>query len=256
METRTPLIAGNWKMNMNTAEATKLSQAISYNIDNSYDHVDVVLCPPFTDLRSVNIVLDFDNSHIKMGAQDVYWQKSGAFTGEIAPGMLREIGCTYCIIGHSERREHFGESDETVNLKAKALLAEGLTPIICCGEDLATREQGAALPWVLAQIEAAYVDIDAAQAAKTVVAYEPIWAIGTGRTATPEAAEEVCAAIRDKLADLYGQPTAQQVRILYGGSMNPGNVAQFQPCPNIDGGLIGGAALEATSFTTLVKAFA
>jgi triosephosphate isomerase len=253
---RRPIVAGNWKMNNNTAQATQLAQAISYGYDpKMYDGVDVIVCPPFTDLRSVHVVFDFDHCDIALGGQDVYWEENGAFTGEISAPMLREIGCSYCIIGHSERREHFGETDETVNKKALALLSQRIQPIICCGEDLECHDAGGTLDWVLAQVEGAYAGLTAEQAAKTVVAYEPIWAIGTGRTATPETAEAVCAAIRGKIAELYGQPTADGLRILYGGSMKPANVEQFAPCANIDGGLIGGAALEAEDFLSLVKAF-
>ena len=170
--------------------------------------------------------------------------------------MLKEVGCRYCIIGHSERREHFFETNETVNLKAHALLNEGITPIICCGEDLATREAGETLPFVISQIKAALEGLNEKQAADLVIAYEPIWAIGTGRTATPEAADEVCAAIRQTVGDLFSDSAAQSLRVLYGGSMKPENVSLFVPMPNIDGGLIGGAALEARSFIDLAKAFA
>ncbi|MDR2109284.1 MAG: triose-phosphate isomerase [Coriobacteriales bacterium] len=293
---RKPIIAGNWKMNKTTAEATALAQDISYLYSRSYSGVDVVVCPPFTDLRSVRVVFGFDKAPVALGAQDVYWQKSGAFTGEVSPPMLKELGCEYCIIGHSERREHFGETDATVNLKARALIAEDIIPIICCGESLEIREAGGALSHVTGQIRAALEEIavfaatagvaaaaggaalaGAAPAATTaadsasapavpapaassagniVIAYEPIWAIGTGRTATPEQAEEVCAAIRGTLAELYGHEAAEAVRILYGGSLKPANVAQFAALPNLDGGLIGGASLVADDFISLVQAFA
>jgi len=253
--TRRPLIAGNWKMNKTTAEATALSQSISYLYDDRLRDVDVVLCPPFIDLRSVRVVLGFDNSDIALGAQDVYWEKSGAFTGAVSPGMLAEVGCSYCIIGHSERREHFGETNTTVNLKARALLDAGITPIICCGENLETRETGQALSFVVGQVTAALEGIGAAQAKGIVIAYEPIWAIGTGHTATPETADEVCGAIRAAVLDLYGPAVSDAMRILYGGSMKPENVKHFVPLPNIDGGLIGGAALEANGFMALAQAF-
>ncbi len=254
--TRKPMIAGNWKMNKTTSEAVSLSQDISYGYDSSLDDVELVLCPPFTDLKSVRTVLSFDKSRIALGAQDVYWQKSGAFTGEISPGMLKEVGCSYCIVGHSERREHFFETNETVNLKVHALLEEGLTAIICCGEDLATREAGETLPFVISQVKAALEGLSEKQASNLVIAYEPIWAIGTGRTATPEAADEVCAAIRQTVGELFNESASQSLRVLYGGSMKPENVNLFVPMPNIDGGLIGGAALEARSFIDLAKAFA
>jgi triosephosphate isomerase len=250
------MIAGNWKMNKTTAEAVTLSQDISYGYDDALDSVDVVLCPPFIDLKSVSNVLSFDKSKLALGAQDVYWEQAGAFTGEISPGMLKEVGCSHCIVGHSERREHFGETNQTVNRKALALFAEGITPIVCCGEDLETREAGDALTFVVTQIKAALEGLSEQQVASLVIAYEPIWAIGTGRTATPEAADEVCAAIRQTVARLFSDAAASQTRILYGGSMKPENVGFFAPMPNIDGGLIGGAALEASSFIALAKAFA
>jgi triosephosphate isomerase len=255
--TRTPLIAGNWKMNLDTKEATELVQNIIYAYDKTLrEQVEVLICPPFTDLRSARVVLGFDKSPILLGAQNVYWESAGAYTGEISAPMLAELGCAYCIVGHSERREQFCETDANVNRKAKALLASGVAPIICCGESLEQRESGAAIEHVTAQVAAALQGISAADAAKTVIAYEPIWAIGTGKTATPEIAQEVAAAIRAKLQELYGEPTAQAIRILYGGSMKPGNAAEFAPKPDIDGGLIGGAALDATSFLALADVFA
>jgi triosephosphate isomerase len=202
-------------------------------------------------------VLEFDRAPLALGAQDVFWEKEGAYTGAISPVMLREVGCEYCIVGHSERREHFGESDLTVSRKAAALLAHGITPIICVGEGLAKREEGAraAIAFVTAQVEGALQLIDSAAIGKIVVAYEPIWAIGTGRTATPEAAQEICAAIRACLAERGGSEAANGIRILYGGSMKAENAALFVPEPDIDGGLIGGAALEASAFVEIVKAF-
>jgi triosephosphate isomerase len=252
---RRPLIAGNWKMNKTSIEATDLAQEISYRYDRSYEGVDIVLCPPFTALRSVRVTLGFDKTPIKLGAQNVYWERSGAFTGEVSPEMLKELGCSYCIIGHSERREFFAESDEAVNRKAKALIAEGIAPILCCGESQETHEAGATLEFVTRQVRAALEDISAEQAKELAVAYEPIWAIGTGHTPLPEQADEVCAALRETLADLYGAGFAGAARILYGGSMKPANAGQFKPMPNIDGGLIGGAALEAGSFMDMVEAF-
>jgi triosephosphate isomerase len=250
------MIAGNWKMNKTTAEATELVQQLAYEYQRAYDAVDVVICPPFTDLRSARVVLGFEKTAIKLGAQDVYWEDSGAFTGAISPLMLKELGCSYCIVGHSERREFFAETDEAVNKKARALLKADLTPVICCGESLACYEAGDTVAFVAAQIAAALDGMSAADAARAVVAYEPIWAIGTGRTATPDQAETVCGAIRGKIADLLGGDVAAQTRILYGGSMKPENAAQFVPLPNVDGGLIGGASLVAASFIDLVKAFA
>ena len=252
---RKPLMAGNWKMNKTIGEAVVLAQDISNNYDERWgDDVDVVVCPPFVDLKPVKTVFEFDRAPVAVGAQNVYWEESGAFTGEVSIPMIKEAGCEWCIIGHSERRGLFGETNEDVNKKAKALISAGLNPIICVGESLAVRDEGTTLEFVCAQVRAAFAGIDAAQAAKSVVAYEPIWAIGTGRTATPEQAQEVCAAIRATLAELFGTPVAEEMRVLYGGSMNPGNVDLLIAENDIDGGLIGGAALKADSFVQLVNA--
>ena len=252
--TRKPLMAGNWKMNKTIGEAVVLAQDISNQYESRWDACDVVVCPPFVDLKPAKTVFDFDRVPVGVGAQNVYWEEKGAFTGEVSVPMLKEIGCGWCIIGHSERRGYFGETNEDVNKKAKALIAAGIKPIICVGESLAVRDSGETLEFVTAQVRAAFAGIDAGQAADCVVAYEPIWAIGTGRTATPEQAQEVCAAIRETLAELFGAETSQAMRVLYGGSMNPGNVELLVAQPDIDGGLIGGAALEASSFVQLIKA--
>ena len=249
---RKPMIAGNWKMNMTPAESVVLSQGISYRVNRKMDQVDVVICPPSCDLRSVYTVLDFDRAPIELGAQNVHWEPQGAYTGEISIPMLRDIGCTWCIVGHSERREMFGESDADVNKKVKALVAEHMGAIVCVGESLALRDAGTYLEFVVAQVRAAFAGLEPEEASRCVVAYEPIWAIGTGRTATPEQAQEVCAAIRETLALLFGDETADKMRILYGGSMNPSNIESFLPCPDIDGGLIGGAALHATDFADMI----
>lgn len=252
---RRPLIAGNWKMNNTISEAVVLAQEISNEMEPDWlDHVDVAVCPPFTDLKPVWTVFDFDHLKVAVGAQNVYWEPSGAYTGEVSIPMLREIGCRYCIVGHSERRELFGETNEDVNRKARALIEAGIAPIVCVGESLSVRDEGAYLDYVTAQVRAAFAGIDGDDARTTVVAYEPVWAIGTGRTATPEQAEEVCAAIRACLADLYDEATAAAMRILYGGSMNEGNAALLLAEADIDGGLIGGAALKAGSFIEIVKA--
>lgn len=249
------MMAGNWKMNKTYGEAVVLAQHISNNFYNDWDdRVDTVICPPFIDLKPVWSVFEFDRMPVYLGAQNVYWQESGAYTGEISVPMIKEVGCTYCIIGHSERRTIFGETNEDINLKAKALLNAKINPIICVGESLAVRDAGTTDEFVCAQVRAAFAGIEAAQARKCVVAYEPIWAIGTGRTATPEQAQEVCASIRGTLADLYGAEVADEMRVLYGGSMNPGNVEALVAQADIDGGLIGGAALKAESFIDLVKA--
>ncbi|MCI9261834.1 triose-phosphate isomerase [uncultured Adlercreutzia sp.] len=253
--TRKNLIAGNWKMNNTIPEAVVLAQEISNGIyPDILDEVDVAVCPPFVDLKPVKSVFEFDRVNIALGAQNVYWEPKGAFTGEISIPMIKEIGCTYCIVGHSERRHLFDETNEDVNLKVRALIEAGIAPIICVGESLSVRDEGVYLDFVTAQVRAAYAGVEAADAVNTVVAYEPVWAIGTGRTATPEQAEEVCAAIRATLADLFGVDVAEQVRVLYGGSMNEGNAELLLAEPDIDGGLIGGAALKASSFLEIVKA--
>ena len=213
-----------------------------------------MVCPPFIDLKPVKTVFEFDRMDVELGAQNVHWEEAGAFTGEISTGMLKNVGCDWCIVGHSERRTLMGETNEDVNRKAKALIAAGMKPIVCVGESLAVRDAEAQDEFVCAQVDAAFAGIPAASAKSCVVAYEPIWAIGTGRTATPEQAEAMCAAIRTTLARIYDQETADQMRILYGGSMNPGNAEGLLAQENIDGGLIGGAALDADSFVDLVKA--
>lgn len=252
---RKPIIAGNWKMNNTIAEAVVLAQDISNQYEKDWDDwCDIVVCPPFPDLKPVKTVFEFDKVHIEVGAQNVHWEPSGAYTGEVSVPMLAEIGCGYCIVGHSERREMFGETNEGVNRKAHALVEAGITPIICVGESLAVRDEGSYIEYVCAQVDAAFAGFDAGDAVRCVVAYEPIWAIGTGRTATPEQAQEVCAAVRATLAKLFGDEAAQQIRVLYGGSMNPGNVSQLIAEPDIDGGLIGGAALKAASFVQLIEA--
>ena len=252
---RKPIMAGNWKMNKNYGEAVVLAQGISNRFEKDWaDKVDVVICPPYIDLKPVYSVFEFDRNDIAVGAQNAYWEKSGAFTGEVSVAMIADLGCRYCIVGHSERRTLFGETNEDVNKKAKALLDANVTPIICVGESLAVRDAGTTDEYVCAQVRAALAGINAAQAAKVVIAYEPIWAIGTGRTATPEQAEEVCAAIRATVAEAYGQELADGTRVLYGGSMKPANVENLIAQPNIDGGLIGGASLNADDFTFLIKA--
>lgn len=251
---RKPLMAGNWKMNKTIGEAVVLAQDISNQYDAKWEACDVVVCPPFVDLKPAKTVFEFDRVPVGIGAQNVYWEEKGAFTGEVSVPMLKEIGCEWCIIGHSERRGYFGETNEDVNKKAKALIAAGIHPIICVGESLAVRDAGETLEFVCAQVKAAFAGIDDSQAKSCVVAYEPIWAIGTGRTATPEQAQEVCAAVRETLAGMFDNETAGAMRVLYGGSMNPGNVDLLIAQPDIDGGLIGGAALEAGSFVQLIEA--
>ena len=251
---RKPLIAGNWKMNNGISEAVVLAQEICNRFEKEWaESVDAAVIPPFVDIKPVKTVFDFDRVPVAVGAQNVFWEPSGAYTGEISVPMLKEIGCKYCIVGHSERRQYFAETNEFVNRKAKALIAGGITPIICVGESLAVRDAGDAIEFVSAQVEAAFAGIFADEAAKCVLAYEPIWAIGTGRTATPEQAEEVCAAIRGVVAKLYGGELAAKIRVLYGGSMKPANVKGLIAQPDIDGGLIGGASLKANDFIELIK---
>ena len=253
--TRKPLMAGNWKMNNTVAEAVVLTQEISNRYEKEWaEAVDVLVCPPFVDLKPAKTVLDFDKTKVAVGAQNVHWEPKGAFTGEVSVAMIKEIGCACSIVGHSERRELFGETNEDVNRKVKALVGAGLYAVVCVGESLAVREEGTTEEYVTAQVRAAFAGVDARDAAECVVAYEPIWAIGTGRTATPEQAEAVCAAIRATLAELFGDETADAMRVLYGGSMNVGNVEGLMAQPNIDGGLVGGASLEAASFVQLIEA--
>lgn len=254
---RKPFLAGNWKMNNTIAEAVVLAQEISNNYEKGWDEdVDMVVCPPFLDIKPVKTVFDFDRTKIAVGAQDVYWEPAGAFTGEVSVGMLAEAGCTWCIVGHSERRGLFEETNEAVNLKVRACVDRGLGAIVCVGESLAVRDAGDTDDFVCAQVRAAFAGVDADDVRRCVIAYEPIWAIGTGRTATPEQAQTVCAAIRATLADLFEADTADAVRIVYGGSMNPGNAALLLAEPDIDGGLIGGASLKAGDFVQLIKACA
>lgn len=252
---RNLMIAGNWKMNKNYTEGVELAQGLADALaGKDLNGVEVVVCPPTVDLKGVSEVIDQSNAQFSLGAQNVYFEESGAFTGETAPSMLEAVNATYCIIGHSERRGYFGETNEDVNRKVRALLDGGLYAVACVGESLAVRDEGSAEEFVCAQVRAAFAGLEPEEAGKCVVAYEPIWAIGTGRTATPEQAQDMCAAIRATLADMFGAETADQMRILYGGSMNVGNVEQLLAQPDIDGGLVGGASLKADQFVQLVKA--
>ena len=252
--TRKLMMCGNWKMNKNYAEAVSLSQLISNRSYKNWKDVDVVLIPPACDLKGVSNVLEFDHSPMQVGAQNCHWEESGAYTGEVSPLMIRDCGATWCLVGHSERRQMFGETDTTVNLKVKSLLAHGLKPIVCVGETLECREAGEALPFVTSQVRAAFAGVDARHAGEVVVAYEPIWAIGTGRTATPEIAGEMCGAIHECLAEVFGPEAGERVRVLYGGSMKPANVERLLAQETIDGGLIGGASLKDEDFAILVEA--
>lgn len=247
---RKKIIAGNWKMNKTPSEAKALVEAISAKVADAA--CDVVVCP--TAICIPAAVEAAKNTNIAVGAQNVHFKESGAYTGELAGNMLTEAGVEYVIIGHSERRQYFGETDETVNLRTKAAIEAGLKPIVCVGESLTEREQGITDDTVRRQTKVAFLGIDKVDAANIVIAYEPVWAIGTGKTATADQADEVCGIIRETIAALYGKDTAEAVRIQYGGSMNAGNAAELLAKPNIDGGLIGGASLKPDDFAVIVDA--
>ena len=251
---RNRMIAGNWKMNETYTEGVVLAQGLAKELADGTGDVDVVVCPPAIDLKGVAEVIEQENAPFALGAQNVYWEESGAFTGETAPNMLTNIGATYCIIGHSERRGYFGETDEDINKKAKALMAHDIVPISCCGEPLEVREAGKHVEFVVDQIKKDTEGLEITDPSKYVVAYEPIWAIGTGKTATADDAQEVCGAIRKTLADIFGKETADGIRVLYGGSAKPNNVAGFLEKEDVDGALVGGASLKADSFAAMVKA--
>lgn len=246
---RKAIIAGNWKMNKTPDEARALVEELIPLVADA--ECDVVVCPPFVDLCPVSKAIKGTNIHL--GAQNIHWAKSGAFTGEISADMLKKFGVEYAIVGHSERRQYFGETDATVNMRAKAALENGITPIICVGESLEQRERGETDEFVASQVRGALEGISADDARRIVIAYEPIWAIGTGRTATAEMAEETITVIRKALRSIFGNDAAETVRIQYGGSMNPQNAASLMAMENIDGGLIGGASLKAEDFSKVVK---
>ena len=253
---RTPLMAGNWKMNLDHLQGTHLVQKLDWTLrDAKHDFgaVEVVVVPPFTDLRSVQTLVEGDRLALRYGAQDVSPHDSGAYTGDISAAFLAKLGCTYVVVGHSERRDGHGETDEVVASKAVAAYRHGLVPIVCVGEGLEVRQAGEHVAHVLAQVEGSLAGITAEQAATLVIAYEPVWAIGTGEVATPEDAQEVCAAIRGKLAELYSAETADRVRILYGGSVKSGNVASIMAGADVDGALVGGASLQAEEFASICR---
>ncbi|GGT35282.1 triosephosphate isomerase [Streptomyces kurssanovii] len=251
---RIPLMAGNWKMNLNHLEAIAHVQKLAFALaDKDYDAVEVAVLPPFTDLRSVQTLVDGDKLKIKYGAQDISAHDSGAYTGEISGLMLAKLKCTFVAVGHSERRQYHAETDEICNAKVKAAFKHGLTPILCVGEGLDIRKAGNQVEYTLAQLDGGLKDIPAEQAETIVIAYEPVWAIGTGEVATPEDAQEVCGAIRGRLAELYSQELADKVRIQYGGSVKAGNVAAIMAQPDVDGALVGGAALDADEFVKIVR---
>ncbi|MGI6570993.1 MAG: triose-phosphate isomerase [Caldicoprobacterales bacterium] len=246
---RRPIIAGNWKMNKTPEEAAVMVRELAPLVRDT--DVEVVICAPFTSLLAVKEAAAGTN--IRLGAQNMHWEEKGAYTGEISPVMLNALGVEYVIIGHSERREYFAESDETVNKKVHSAIAHGLIPIICVGETLEQREQGITRTLVEGQTKAAFRGLTAENAKICVIAYEPIWAIGTGKTATSEDANEVIGYIRGTVADMFGQETADAIRIQYGGSMKPGNAAELMSMPEIDGGLVGGASLTAQDFSGIVN---
>ena len=251
---RRPLIAGNWKMNLNHLEAISLTQKIAISLtEEQLTLVEVAVLPPFTDLRSVQTLIDGDKLMLSYGAQDLSSRDSGAYTGEISGAMLAKLGCSYVVIGHSERRQYHHEGDAEVNAKVKAAYRHGLTPILCVGEGLPIREAAQHVPHCITQLDGALAKIPAEQAASIVVAYEPVWAIGTGKVATPEDAQEVCGAIRARLAEKYSAELANGVRILYGGSVKAKNIAGIMVKPDVDGALVGGASLDADEFATLCR---
>jgi len=253
MSDRKPMMAGNWKMNHNHLEAIQVVQKLSYRLDKKdYDDVEVVVCPSFTALRSVQTTLEGDRIPIGLGAQNCHFETAGAFTGEVSAVMLSKLHVRYVIVGHSERRELMGETDEIVAKKLRAVLAAEMQPIVCVGESLEQREAGETDGWVSGQIRAALANLPADKAERCIVAYEPIWAIGTGRNATPDDANATIGVIRSAIREMIGS-VADQIRILYGGSMKPGNAAALMAMPEIDGGLVGGASLDPDDFARIVR---
>jgi len=250
---RNRMIAGNWKMNKTYAEGVELAQGLADELKDGTGSVDVVIAPPTVDLKGVSEVIEQTTAPFALSAQNVYFEEKGAYTGETAPDMLTAVGCTFCIIGHSERRGYFGETDEDINKKAKALMAHDIVPISCCGESLEIREAGTHVEFVVNQIKADTEGLVITDPSKYVVAYEPIWAIGTGKTATADDAEEVCGAIRATLVEVFGAKIADGIRILYGGSAKPENIAGFLDKEDVDGALVGGASLKADSFAAMVR---
>lgn len=248
---RKPIIAGNWKMNLTASEAKAFAEAVKNNIPSN-DTVDSVIGSPAIFLET--LVDAAKGTDLKISAQNCYWENSGAFTGETSPAALADLGVDYVIIGHSERREYFHETDEDINKKAKAIFANGLTPILCCGESLETYEAGKTAEWIEGQITAGLADLTDAQVSSLVIAYEPIWAIGTGKSADATIADEICGVVRQTVAKLYGSEVASEVRIQYGGSVKPENIAEYMAKENVDGALVGGASLQTDSFLALLDA--
>ena len=254
MTERKPLMAGNWKMNLNHLEAIALVQKLAFSLnDDDFTNGDVAVMVPFTDIRSVQTLVDGDKLRIGYGAQDMSQHDSGAYTGEISGVMLAKLGVSYVVLGHSERRQYHAESDALVNAKAKAALRHGITPIVCVGEGLEIRKAGTHVEYTLAQLDGSLAGITPEQLAKSVIAYEPVWAIGTGEVATPEDAQEVCGAIRQRLAETHGEAAAADVRVLYGGSVKASNVPSIMAQPDVDGALVGGASLDADEFVAIAR---
>ncbi|HUR73023.1 MAG TPA: triose-phosphate isomerase [Sporichthya sp.] len=253
-EGRTPLMAGNWKMNLNHLEANALTTKLGHSLDDAdFGKVEVALLVPFTDIRTVQTVVDGEKMRFAYGAQDISAFDSGAYTGEVSGAMLAKLGCTYAIVGHSERRQYHAEDDATVNAKLKATFRHGLRPILCIGEKLELRQSGGHVTHCMSQLDNALDGIPAKDASDLVIAYEPVWAIGTGEVATPEDAQEVCGAVRSRLAELYSKELADAVRVLYGGSVKGDNVVAIMSQPDVDGALVGGASLQAEEFTKIVR---
>jgi len=249
---RKPFIAGNWKMNMTHLEAAAFMENFKYKYENKND-CEIAICAPFTALRSIKIIIEDDNLDIKLGAQNMFYKESGAYTGEVSPKMLKALGMDYVVLGHSERREIFGEKNEEVNKKVKAAFDFGLKPIMCIGEQLNIRESGNAEKFVMEQLVECLKDIDKKNIASLTIAYEPIWAIGTGKTATSNDANNMCKAIREKISELYGSITAEEIRIQYGGSVKPFNAAELMNMSDIDGALVGGASLKVDDFMAIIN---
>lgn len=251
--TRMPLMAGNWKMNINHIEAIALVQKLAYTLNaEDFANVEVAVLPPFTDIRSVQTLVDGDKIDLRYGGQDISVADKGAYTGEISGAMLAKLGCTFAVVGHSERRQYHGETDEIVNAKAKSAFRHELTPIVCVGEGLEVRKAGEQVSYTLAQVDGALEGLTADQVASLVIAYEPVWAIGTGEVATPADAQEVCAAIRARVREVHGN-AADKVRVLYGGSMKSDNVAAIMAEKDVDGGLVGGASLDPDEFVAICR---
>jgi len=256
---RTPLMAGNWKMNLNHVEAVGLVQKLAWTLDDrkwDKERCEVVVLPPFTDLRTVQTLVDGDRLDLKFGAQDVSQHDNGAYTGEVSAAMLAKLSCSYVVVGHSERRQLHHEDDALVNIKATKALAVGITPIVCVGEGLDVRQAGNQVTWTVGQVDGALVGLSAEQVAGLVIAYEPVWAIGTGEVATPDDAQEVCAAIRSRVGELYDSAVSDRLRVQYGGSVKAGNVAQLMAKPDVDGCLVGGASLSVEEFSAICRFYA